>query len=368
MEETLQSILKNYPLPEGQWTTKPFGTGLINHTWQISCESREEKYILQKINVSVFKQPQHIAENIASIGHYLSLHDPEYIFVQPLETKSGQLIVQLPEDGSYRLTPFVAGSHTVDTVTNVNQAYEASKQFGKFTSRLNQYPVQDLKITLPDFHNLAFRNEQFDNALHTAPNSLLKYCSDEIKILQQYRFITDTYYKLKREKSIPQRVIHHDTKISNCLFDATEKGICVIDLDTVMPGYFISDVGDMCRSYLCPLNEESVAFDEIAIRLEYFDALAEGYLSEMSAVLTANEIALFTYSGKFLMYMQALRFLADFLKGDPYYPVSHPLHNLDRTKNQIALLNAYCNMEPDMEKIVLKHMGKKNAYYIPKAV
>lgn len=365
MVENLPFILNHYNLPSGNWIAIPFGTGLINHTWKISCKSREEKYILQKINESVFKQPQHIAENIASIGHYLSLHYPDYIFIQPLVTKSGLHVIHLSDDGCYRLTPFVAGSHTVDTVTNPNQAYEASKQFGKFTSLLNHFPVQNLKITLPDFHNLSFRNEQFNIALHTAPHSLMKYCNDEIKVLQQFSFITDTYNKLNSEKSIPKRVIHHDTKISNCLFDATEKGICVIDLDTVMPGFLISDVGDMCRSYLCPLNEESLAFDEIDIRLEYFDALAEGYLSEMGGVLSENEIALFTYSGKFLMYMQALRFLADFLKGDPYYPVSHPMHNLDRTKNQIALLNAYCAKEQDMQKIVMKHISKKYSNQIP---
>lgn len=358
MKEALLLVIKQYNLPEATWDIRHFGTGLINHTWLVSAPNRKEKYICQKINESVFKQPEYIAENINSIGSYLQKHYPAYFFIQPLQTHSASGLVWLPDSGYYRMMPFAEGSHTVDTVTDTGVAFEAAKQFARFTANLRSFPVEKLHITLPDFHNLRFRLYQYRQALHYADPKMLKHCDKEIKVLQKFHAIELRWEGIYHNPLFPKRVIHHDTKISNCLFDDRNKGMAVIDLDTVMPGYYMSDVGDMCRSYLCALNEESTAFDEILIRLEYFDALADGYLSEMGNVLTPDELELFTYSGQFLMYMQALRFLADFLAGNPYYPVSHPMHNLDRTKNQLALLKQFCALEDAMRKIVQRHLRK----------
>ncbi|MCU0388417.1 MAG: aminoglycoside phosphotransferase family protein [Chitinophagaceae bacterium] len=333
MEEKLQLIFDNYLLPKASWKIDSFGSGLINHTWLLSATDHPEKFIFQRINEAVFKHPEYIAENIASIGRFLQLHHPDYYFIQPLSTKNGKFLIRDNDGGYYRLIPFARGSHTIDSVTGTDLAYEAAKQFGRFSACLKDFPVDTLRITLPDFHNLGFRVQQYLQALNLADNDTLKLCRKEINELQTYAAIESTWEKIASGTTIPKRVIHHDTKISNCLFDRQHKGMAVIDLDTVMPGYYISDVGDMCRSYLCPLNEESTDYENICIRFEYFEALAEGYLSEMGAILTQNELDLFVYSGQFLIYMQALRFLGDFLRGNPYYPVQHPLHNLDRTTN-----------------------------------
>ena len=355
MEEKLHVILENYRIPQTGLNIRAFGTGLINHTWLISSGDMQEKYILQKINESVFKHPEYIAENIASIGSYLQSHFPSYFFIQPVPTKDGSYLVRVPNDGCYRLTPFAEGSHSADTVTDTNVAYEAARQFGRFTAYLNDFPAETLHITIPDFHNLSIRAVQFRDALHSAAPDTINQCLKEINELKAFASIEQRWELIKNDASIPKRVIHHETKISNCLFDDLQQGMAVIDLDTVMPGYYISDVGDMCRSYLCPLNEESTDYEDIDIRLDYFEALADGYLSEMGDVLTPNELELFVYSGQFLMYMQALRFLADFLAGNPYYPVKHPMHNLDRTKNQLALLRQYTAHEKELKRIVEKH-------------
>ncbi|RZK70536.1 MAG: aminoglycoside phosphotransferase family protein, partial [Pedobacter sp.] len=159
--------------------------------------------------------------------------------------------------------------------------------------------------------------------------------------IEQYKDIETQYRKILANKEIPLRVVHHDTKISNVLFDDKDEGLCVIDLDTVMPGYYFSDVGDMMRTYLSETTEEETDISKIQIRPEILKAIYDGYMEEMSSVLTDQEKELFYYSGKFMIYMQALRFLTDYLNDDCYYHTTYPQHNLDRARNQLVLLQRY---------------------------
>lgn len=358
----LDWVLSQYTLEGTEFNIISFGSGLINSTWKVSSKNSSTQYILQKINTNVFKNPFAIAGNIGAIDKYLSAHAPHYFFVAPFITNNGTLLVNHADKDWFRLMPFVENSITFDTVETPEHAYEAALAYGKFAASLHHFPANQLQITLPNFHNLSFRHYQFRRALQQSGKELQTMVAKEIDEIAGYYSIVSTYEEIAANARIPLRVMHHDTKISNCLFDASGKTICVIDLDTMMPGYYISDVGDMCRSFLCPLNEESIAFSEIYVRLEYFEALSAGYLSEMKSVLNMHEIEYFTYSGQFLIYMQALRFLTDFLAGNPYYPIKHPLHNLDRTRNQIALLNDYSAKIPEMQKLVQKHIRKKISF------
>jgi Ser/Thr protein kinase RdoA (MazF antagonist) len=163
--------------------------------------------------------------------------------------------------------------------------------------------------------------------------------------LKNYCSIADEFQALTKTGELKKRVTHHDTKISNVLFDEHDKGLCVIDLDTVMSGYFISDVGDMMRTYLSPVSEEESDFSKIEVRDEYFDAILGGYLGEMKDELTDLEKTLFVYAGKYMIYMQALRFLTDHLNKDRYYGAKYPGHNLVRANNQIDLLNKLIEKE-----------------------
>jgi Ser/Thr protein kinase RdoA (MazF antagonist) len=354
----IRKILADFDIPVEDWLITSFGNGLINRTWKVGGAYSQKHFILQRINQDIFRRPKDIADNMAMLGEYLRVHHPDYLFIQPIPTREGKPILQVGEEGWFRLLPFVNGSHTIDIVSKPDEAYEAALQFGRFTRLLQYLPPDKLHITLPHFHDLLLRYQQFEKALLNADYKTRQLCKQEIELLLSHRNIVKQFELIQADLSFPQRIIHHDTKISNCLFNDEQKGLCVIDLDTVMPGYFISDVGDMCRSYLSNESEESVEFDNIEIRLDYFNALAEGYLEEMGDVLTQKEIEKFTFSGKFLIYMQALRFLSDFLNGNPYYPVSYPLHNLNRAKNQISLLNNYCTVEPQMQKIVRNYLGK----------
>lgn len=348
----LLAIAHQFLDPEVPWQVVPFGSGLINTTWKVTAPQVAESYILQQINCTVFTEPLQIAHNTQRISAFLRQAYPNYLFVLPMLTHEGTPMLQADKHGWYRMLPFVQGSHTIDTVSTPDQAYQAALQFGRFTEHLHHFPIDTLHITLPHFHNLSLRHYLFMRALHTAPAHLVEAARTEMDFLQAQQAIVERYEAMVNGGTVPLRVIHHDTKISNTLFDEAQQGMCVIDLDTVMPGYFISDVGDMCRTYLCPHSEESTQLDAIDIRLPYFEAMAKGYLEAMGPVLTPQEWAHFTYAGPFIIYMQALRFATDYLQGNVYYPVAHPLHNLHRTQNQIALLQAYQRHMPALEAIV----------------
>ena len=331
----MKEILFQYGLTEENFQVIPFGSGLINATWKVSDKQGNPKYILQKINQQIFKQPDDIAFNIRLIDNYLKDHFPDYLFVSPVVTVAGNELVK-SDDDYYRLFSFITNSNTIDVVVKPQQAYEAARQFGKFTKLLSGFDIPKLKITLPDFHNLALRYQQFENALETGNPERIVQSKDLITTIKQNKGIADEY-EICKEKFII-RVTHHDTKISNVLFDENGSGLCVIDLDTVMPGYFISDVGDMMRTYLCPVSEEEKDFSKIIIRKEFYDAIVNGYLSEMGAELTEVEKLHFHFAGEFMIYMQAIRFLTDYINDDCYYGAKYKGHNLVRAGNQITLL------------------------------
>ncbi|MEO6546478.1 MAG: aminoglycoside phosphotransferase family protein [Ferruginibacter sp.] len=346
----LQAILNTYGLTKDIGEIKPFGTGLINNTWSVN--SGADKFILQRINHTIFKNPPDIAGNIRLIGEYLSTNNPDYLFVAAEQTLKHEDTVYSPEEGYFRLFPFIKNSHTIDVVNTASQAYEAAKQFGRFTKLLAAFPAEKLHITMPDFHNLPLRYKQFETAVYSGNKLRIKEAAKTIRFLKMHCEIVTISKRIVNNKEFKIRVTHHDTKITNVLFDDHDKGLCVIDLDTVMPGYFISDVGDMMRTYLSPVSEEEKDFSKIEIRSDYFKAIAEGYLSEMNDELTTIEKQHFAYSGKFMIYMQALRFLTDYLNNDVYYGSKYQGHNFVRANNQVALLQKLIEKEEDLMTLI----------------
>jgi Ser/Thr protein kinase RdoA (MazF antagonist) len=347
----LQAVLDKYGVIKGSAEVKPFGTGLINNTWVINSGSNQ--FILQRINNTIFKNPANIASNIKLIGDYLSLKYPHYLFVHPVQTNEQGYMVYLPEEGYFRMFPFIKNSHTIDVVKAPAQAYEAAKQFARFSKLLSGFAAEQLNITLPEFHNLYLRYTQFETAVENGNKERIKASANIISYLKQQHGIALEYKKISTDPHFKKRVTHHDTKISNVLFDEQEKGLCVIDLDTVMPGYFISDVGDMMRTYLSPVSEEEKDFSKIEIRDTYFKAIAEGYLSEMHSELTDAEKSHFLYAGKFMIYMQALRFITDYINNDIYYGCKYEGHNFVRAGNQVVLLQKLIEKEDHLNKLIV---------------
>jgi thiamine kinase-like enzyme len=349
------SILSKYGFDESEFSIKSFGNGLINHTWKIIYAGKE--FLLQKINQQVFKHPLQILENCRLLELYFKKNHPDYLFVAPLPTLNQINYVTDEENNTYRLFPFIKNSHSFDSVLNPFLAYEAAKQFGKFTRLLTPFDPGSLHITLPDFHNLSLRQQQFEQALANASAHRIESSSEVISFLREQNSIVSLFEHAKNNNHLTQRIIHHDAKINNILFDiGTNKALCVIDLDTVMTGYYISDVGDMLRTYLPPVSEEESDFSKITVREEYFYEIVKGYLGEMRSELSEKEIQYFVYAGKFAIYMQAVRFITDYLNNDRYYQIRYPGQNLVRAKNQEVLLKRYMEKESQMEEILAQFL------------
>jgi Ser/Thr protein kinase RdoA (MazF antagonist) len=345
----LKDKLLQFGLLEEKCKIEKLGSGLINFTWKI--DTGDKQYVLQKINHEVFKTPEIIDNNLKNLKHFLNKFHPNYLFVAPLSTSDGKTLIK-SEDGYYRLSEYIKDSVTLNYVNTAEEAFEAAKQFGEFSYLLSEFNLINLEISLPNFHNLTLRYTQFEEACKLGNSDRIKETQEEINQLISLKYIVETYKTIVKDELIPLRVIHHDTKISNVLFDEYGKGLCVIDLDTVMPGYYISDVGDMMRTYLSPANEEEKDLSKVLIRKDIFRAIYEGYMDKMGKELNKNEKFFFIYSGEFLIYMQALRFLTDYLNNDTYYGSAYLGHNLMRAKNQIKLLKEYIAAEKDFEEII----------------
>jgi len=350
----IESVLKTYAIdPQGS-EIESLTSGLINNTWKVT--QGERVYIVQRINDQVFKKPFEVAANIRMIDTFLKAHSPGYLFVSPVRNLKNEDIYFEEGQGYFRIFPFIKGSHTINAVSSPRQAFQAALQFGKFTRLLSGFEARLLHITIPDFHNLTLRYNQFEAALKHGDPFRIKQSAHLIAEIKKYAGIVESYEKIRGNPNVKPRVTHHDTKISNVLFDDQGKGLCVIDLDTVMPGYFISDVGDMMRTYLSPANEEEKDFDKIEVREDFFKAIVNGYLSSMGDELTTEEQGLILYSGSFLIYMQAIRFLADHLNGDVYYGARYEDHNFVRAGNQLVLLKRLDEKASLLQKIIASEL------------
>jgi Ser/Thr protein kinase RdoA (MazF antagonist) len=337
-----QSVLQKFNINE-TYIIEKISVGLINETYKI-ITIHHGLYILQKINDAIFKNPYAIEENIKVISDFLSIHHPNYLFTTPIALQNGKQLLHVVNEGYFRLFHFVENSRSYNVVNNAEQAFKAAVQFGKFTKLLSNIDINTLQTTLPNFHNLSFRFAQFEDALKKGNNKRIEEAKIEIEFLFRQKNIVATYNTIISNSNFKQRVTHHDTKISNVLFDKNDEALCVIDLDTVMPGYFISDVGDMMRTYLCPVSEEENDLSKITICKDFYDAIISGYLIEMQDELSVEEKEYFHYAGEFAIYMQVLRFLTDYINDDVYYGASYEKQNFNRAKNQIELLKKYTLM------------------------
>ncbi len=346
----LNKILAAYDL-KAESALFPIGNGLIHKTWKLSAGS--DIYVLQNINKQVFREPQKIAENLRLLEAYLKKSDPTHLFVAPLPTVTGERMCI--QDGLYyRLFRFVDKSNTYDVVSSADLAYEAALQFGRFSKVFAGFDSETLNATIPQFHDLGFRELQLREALVHGNIARIIRSRELIQSAQHHTGITDEFLRIQKGKLINKRVTHHDTKISNVLFNPEGRGITVIDLDTVMAGYFISDLGDMMRTYLSPASEEENDFTQIDVRPDFFEAIVSGFLDQTHNVLTAGEKEFIFYSGAFLIYMQAIRFLTDYLNNDAYYGARYDDHNFVRAGNQFTLLDRYMEKEDIFRSMVNK--------------
>lgn len=368
MQTKFQEILCRFPI-EGEITNvKPIGNGHINDTLGVTVRTpdggEEMKYALQKINHNVFKDVVTLQKNIFAVTEHLRAKleaegdpDADRHTLTFLHTKEGEDFVNY--DGEYwRVMLFVKGSKSYEAVTP-ELAREAGAAFGKFQAMLSDLPKGTIGETIPRFHDMAFRLEELREAV--AKDAAGRVKEPEVqKLLREIEARSNDMLiqdRLHAEGKLPLRTNHLDTKVNNVLFDKdTDEVLCVIDLDTVMPGFVTSDIGDFIRTAVNTGAEDEKDLSKIAVNMEIFKAYTEGYLSTAKAFLTPTEIELLPYGGRLLTYMQTVRFLTDYINGDVYYKVEGPKHNLVRSIAQFEFLLRLEEKKEEMDAFVRQYI------------
>ncbi|MEO5594548.1 MAG: phosphotransferase [Chitinophagaceae bacterium] len=335
-----QSIIEKAAVQfgNGEPVPKPLGNGLINRTYKVDF-NRSPSIVLQCINQTTFPQPENIINNYRLIQNYAVKTGGTRIS-ELLKTIHNKYYWIDPEGNFWRATEFIDNSYASAIPENADEVYTAAKSFASFTQSLSGLKPDQLAIIIPDFHNLAFRYKQFEDTVKKAHISRLLKSTHVISEIRDRTTLLDFYNEVENKEAIyPTRIMHHDCKISNILFDATTHAvICPVDLDTVMPGKYISDIGDMIRTMACTEEENSTAWELIDVKPDYYKAIINGYMEGMGKDLTATEKKNIHQSGLLLTYMQCLRFVTDFLNNDIYYQTTYPEQNLNRALNQLILL------------------------------
>jgi len=335
-----ESIIEKAAIQFGIGTpaTKPLGNGLINRTYKVDF-AESPSVVLQCINQTTFPQPENIINNYRLIQEYYIKTGGSGV-PELLRTKNNKYYWIDPEGNFWRATAFIGNSYASSIPANAVAVFAAAKSFGSFTQSLSGLKADELEIIIPDFHNPAFRYKQFEDTVKKAHISRLLKSTHVISEIRDRTALVDFYKEVEsNEADYPARIMHHDCKISNILFDAsTHAVICPVDLDTVMPGKYFSDIGDMIRTMACTEEENSTAWEVIDVNSGYYNAIINGYLEGMGKDLTAAEKKNIHQSGLLLTYMQCLRFVTDFLNNDIYYKTTYPEQNLNRALNQLILL------------------------------
>ncbi len=332
-----QEALDAYTNNAGEFSVEPVKGGLINQSYKISSKLTGRSFLLQQINKNIFPVPAIVQSNYEKIWDHLSEEGRNFLLPEPKCFPGGSLLFGDSNEQYWRIFSFIDGKNMTAPV-NALQARVVANTFANFTSSFSDFDATALALTIPGFHDLSSRYDQFEHSIHNHQFERLQKASAVIEGLRRREKYVNLYEVFTESNEFLKRVMHHDAKISNVLFDEAGEIICLVDFDTCMPGYFFSDIGDMIRSMAVPADEDSSDISAIDIRKDIYDAILAGYLETMNDQLTVSEKKYIHYSGILMIYMQALRFITDYLNSDTYYRTAYPEQNLDRAKNQLLLL------------------------------
>ena len=361
MDTKIQKIIAAFELPHGEMEAMPYGNGHINDTLRVVVHTLEgeKRYILQRVNSYVFPKPVEVIENIEKVTAYLcdiiaaEGGDPLRETLTLVETKDGKHYT-IAEDGElWRMYLFVEGTKSVDIPDTTELFALSGRAFGKFQQQLGGFDAAVLHETIVDFHNTPARYAQLEDAIARNAAGRLEQVQEEIAFCRRYEREVHTLVDAMKAGEIPLRVTHNDTKLNNVLLDAESgEGVCVIDLDTVMPGLAAYDFGDSIRSGANTAAEDERDLEKVQFSLEMFKAFAEGFLSEAGQALNAREKELLPMGAKLMTLECGMRFLADHLNGDKYFKVHRENHNLDRARTQFTLVRHMEKQWAEIEKII----------------
>ncbi|MDO6618492.1 aminoglycoside phosphotransferase [Shewanella sp. 10N.286.52.C2] len=347
-----QTILPLYGIAASDVTSAtiaPLGNGHINQTYLVKWPAGQ--MVLQQINTTVFTKPDVLIDNAAKVSHHLiqksTLGEYQLDVISPVVLKDGSLSVNLGDKGYWRAISYLANSHTIEVVTNQDEAKMAASAFGHFAHALSDLDANSLQDVIPNFLNLPLRIQQLKQAVADDKSQRLADCQQWVDLVLSQQALFAELAQV--EQQLPLRICHNDTKINNMLFDKRDmSSMAVIDIDTCMKGYLMYDFGDMVRAFCSPEEEDSTALDKVIARPEIIKAATQAYTEQLSAILTPLEKRSLWLGIKVMALMLGSRFLTDHLNGDVYFGIHREGHNLDRAANQLTIYNSLVAQEAQL--------------------
>ena len=355
-QHDLAAVVSHFEIPGVFSGATPYGSGHINDSYSavLLQGSRQVRYLVQRMNHHIFKDPIAVMENIQRVTSHLA----EQLAGDPDRDRRVLALVRAcdgrawhtDEGGNYwRAYRFIEGASSYDAVQTPQQAYQAGKAFGRFQQMLASMPAPSLHETIPDFHNTPKRFAALQRVISEDVAHRAAGACAEIDFALAHESIVGILV----DANLPERVTHNDTKFNNVLLDdATGEGMCVIDLDTVMPGLAAYDFGDMVRTTTSPAMEDEQDLSKVSMEFSMFEALTRGYLDAAGSFLTNAEKQHLAFSGKLITLEVGIRFLTDHLAGDTYFKVHREGHNLDRCRTQFKLVESIERQEEKMGRLV----------------
>src|SRR5512140_3387479 len=366
-EKQLQEISKKFQIYGEILHAETLKIGHINETYTATYDQggTRVRYIHQKINRNVFKNPVDVMKNVMRVTTHIrkKLESRKYRDVTRrslivIPTRDGESFYQNGDSEVWRTFVFVEGVETYEAVQSPEQAFQAGRAFGDFQRLLVDLPGERLVETIPDFHHTRKRFAALQQAIQKDHYNRAQEAKAEIEFALKREALVDVILEAMAKRRIPERITHNDTKFNNVMLDVlTGEAMCIVDLDTVMPGCALYDFGDMVRTTTSPTLEDEPDLSKVKMQMPMFKKLAHRYLSTAGQFLTKAEKALIAFSGKLITFEIGIRFLTDFLSGDNYFRMHRPAHNLDRCRTQFKLVESIEQQEEAMQKLVDKLSG-----------
>jgi hypothetical protein len=360
-KDQVRAVAREFEFQGEVFEFAPYGNGHINDTYLVSCgdAGAPVRYILQRINAQVFHDPIAVMHNIERVTAHLAAQvggelDSARRLPRLVSTRDGRGWYTDAEGETWRAYSFVEGTRAYETVESAKLAFQAARAFGRFQQQLASLPPPRLLETIPNFHHTPKRFAALKQAIDADVARRVAGAGPEIDFALAHEAITGVLLGA----NLPERTTHNDTKLNNVLFDQkTGEGICVVDLDTVMPGLAPYDFGDMVRTSTSAAAEDERDLSKVGMQFEMFEALVRGYLDEAGVFLTNEEKEFLAFSGKLITFETGIRFLSDYLAGDTYFKVHREGHNLDRCRTQFKLVESIEQQEEAMNRLVKSIAG-----------
>ena len=364
MAEIKKEVIENFQF-EGEYTEGiPYGSGHINDTFRVTFQHKGEtkRYILQRMNNQIFLNPEELMENVVGVTSWLRKKivenggEPERETLNLVPAKDGKAFYKDSEGEYWRVYLFIEGAKTYDLVENQEDFYQSAVAFGRFQGLLADYPAETLHETIQDFHNTVKRLDTFKKAVEADGCGRAAQVQEEIQFVLDREALAHKLCDMQAEGKLPLRVTHNDTKLNNIMIDdETRKAICVIDLDTVMPGLAVNDFGDSIRFGASTAEEDEQDLDKVHFDINLYELYVKGYLEMAKDVLTPTEIDSLPWGARLMTYECGIRFLMDYLQGDVYFKTAYPEHNLVRARTQFRLVKEMEEQFDQMYEILKKY-------------